>query len=171
MYFWHLSCHFLYDLHDCFVCLFIYFIFANIRLIFLLWLYTWFEMGAKKWGRLQQVVCYRDGAETGGLDLEDRREGWRATCFSGYSVLWIVKECLLELGTVIKWCLVGRNRGKDRCDPLEVRVGGEARLEQAICYRAGVWSGDLIRRRRSAVSLPVSLPCETGVFPGDACWY
>lgn len=42
--------------------LFVCFVFANTRLLLLLWFYTWFEMEAKKRGRQQQqVVCCRDG--------------------------------------------------------------------------------------------------------------
>lgn len=33
------------------------------------------KMGAEIRGRLHQVFCYKDGAETGGLDLEERSEG------------------------------------------------------------------------------------------------
>lgn len=34
-------------------------------------------MEGKRKGRLQQVVCYRDGDKTGGLQLEERRESGR----------------------------------------------------------------------------------------------
>lgn len=47
------------------------------------------EMGVEKKGRVQQKVCYRAGNETGGLNLEDRRERWGSIvsllAFSGWS--------------------------------------------------------------------------------------
>ena len=52
----------------------------------------------------EQVVCYRVGGETRGLDLEEKRESGdpEASCFQGWSDLWVPKECHLELETSIK---------------------------------------------------------------------
>lgn len=62
VYFWHLF-YFLHDLQTCFI------------LLTPGWFCCCGSILGLRWGqrRRDQVVCYRNGAETGALDLEDRR--------------------------------------------------------------------------------------------------
>lgn len=48
-------------------------------------LYSPVGMGKENKERLPQVVCFRPGNETGGLDLEERKEGENLifSCFDG----------------------------------------------------------------------------------------
>lgn len=57
---------------------------------------------------------------------KDREDVLFAYCISGWSGLWVPRECLLELGARIKQCF-GRRKfgGEDLCDLLKMGPGEE----------------------------------------------
>ena len=65
-------------------------------------------MGPENKERSLQKFCYRDGAETGDLDMEERRQAENldlayllhcSTCFSGRLGWRVSRECLLALAS------------------------------------------------------------------------
>lgn len=62
-------------------------------------------------GKPQQQICYRDQDETGGLDMEERRESenlksdlfhWPA-CFSVRLVVWFLRKAAEIIVSVGRW--------------------------------------------------------------------
>lgn len=113
-------------------------------------------MGPENKERSLQKFCYRDGAETGDLDMEERRQAENldlayllhcSTCFSGRLGWRVPREWLLKLGAGITGSVVRKVGGEDIHDPLAIGHQWRGGWSRWTVSSLGIIMGQWILRR------------------------